>query len=144
MVSELRRSEIPSKSGRAITKDSWIRSKGSMGSSSHFKFTKGEVEAKKIIRVAQQKHLVAYLKVTSMGSPDLRVEGKAYAFLTLNLAIMRGSDQNRRDTSLDDDKNHSRGIFNDQRNDRCNGKGKRNTGHQGNGRLFKESKELQV
>ena len=78
-----------------------------------------------------------------MGSPDLWVERKEDALLAISLAIMRGSVQNRGDKSHDDDHNHSRGIFNDQRNDRYNGKGKGNAGHQGNGRLFKESKELQ-
>lgn len=47
---------------------------------------------------------------------------------------------NRRDTSLDDDNIHSRNIFNDRRNDRYIGKGKRNAGHQGNGRLFKKAR----
>lgn len=46
------------------------------------------------------------------------------------------AEDNRRDTSRDDDHNHSKGNFNnnDQRNGRSNGKGKRNARHQGNGR----------
>ena len=64
-----------------------------MGSPSLFKFTKGEVEAKKIIRMAQRKHLVAYLQVTSMGSLDLRVEGKEGALLAISFSIMRRSVQ---------------------------------------------------
>jgi len=47
---------------------------------------------------------------------------------------------NTRDTSLDDDNNHSKGIFNDRKNDRYNGKGKKNASHQGNGRLFKKAR----
>ena len=60
-----------------------------MDSSSLFKFTKGEVEEENIIKMAQQKLLMAYLKITSMGSPDLRVEGKADALLAISSAIMR-------------------------------------------------------
>jgi hypothetical protein len=62
-----------------------------MDSSSLFKFTKGEVEAENIIRMAQRKLLMAYLKITSMGSPDLRVEGKADALVVISSAIMRRS-----------------------------------------------------
>ena len=36
---------------------------------------------------------MAYLKITSMGSPDLRLEGKADALLAISLAIMRGNVQ---------------------------------------------------
>jgi len=43
--------------------------------------------------VAQQKHLVAYLQVTSMGSLDLRMEGKVDSLLAISLAIMRRSDR---------------------------------------------------
>jgi len=46
---------------------------------------------------------------------------------------------NRMDTSHDGDHNHSRGNFN-RRNDRYNGKGKGNVGHQGNGRPSKKAK----
>ena len=59
---------------------------------------------------------MAYLKITSLGSLNLRVEGKADALVAISSAIMRSP--NGRDTSLDDDSNHSMGIFNDQRNDR--------------------------
>ena len=62
-----------------------------MDSSSFFKFTKGEVEAENIIRMAQHKFLMDYLKITSMGSPDLRVEGKADALVVINSAIMKMS-----------------------------------------------------
>ena len=41
--------------------------------------------------------------------------------------------RNRTSTSHDDDHNHSSGISNDRRNDKYNGKGKRNAGYQGNG-----------
>ena len=61
-----------------------------MGSSFHFKFTKGEVKAENIIWVAQWKHMMAYLEITLMGIPDLRVEGKTDALLAISLAIMRG------------------------------------------------------
>eukprot|EP00253_Pinus_taeda_P032390 PITA_32390 len=49
---------------------------------------------------------------------------------------------NRRDTPRDDDyHNNCRGNFNnDKRNGRSNGKGKRNAGHQGNGRPSKKSR----
>ena len=130
MESGLTQRQSPRKSEKAITDDSW---KGSMGSLSLFKFTKGEVEAKEIIKVVQQKHLVAYLQGTSMRSLDLRMEGKANALLASSLAIIAKKCPNRRDTSLDDN-NHSKG----RRNDRDNGKGKRNAGHLGNDRLFKE------
>ena len=58
---------------------------------SSLKFSKGEVEAKNIIRMAQQKFLMAYLEITSMGSPDLGVEGKADALVVISSAIMRRS-----------------------------------------------------
>jgi len=47
---------------------------------------------------------------------------------------------NRKDTSHDNDHNHSKGIFNDQTYDRYNGKVKRNARHHGNGRLFKKAR----
>ena len=62
-----------------------------MDSSSLFKFAKGEDEAENIIRMAQWKLLMAFLQITSMGSPDLRVKGKANALLEISLAIMRKS-----------------------------------------------------
>jgi len=34
---------------------------------------------------------MAYLKITSLGSPDLRVEGKADALVAISLAIMQRS-----------------------------------------------------
>eukprot|EP00253_Pinus_taeda_P004549 PITA_04549 len=48
----------------------------------------------------------------------------------------------RRDTSHDDEHNHSRGNFNNnnQRNGRFNGKGKRNVGHQGNSQPSKKAR----
>ena len=62
-----------------------------MDSSSLFKFTECEVEADNIIIIAQQKFLMAYLKITSLGSLDLRVERKADALVAISLAIMRRS-----------------------------------------------------
>jgi len=62
-----------------------------MGPSSLFKFTKGEVEAENIIRMVQWKLLMAYLKITSMGSTDIRVEGKANALFVISSTIMRRS-----------------------------------------------------
>ena len=59
-----------------------------MDSSSLFKFTKGEIEAENIIKMAQQKLLMAYLKITSMGSLDLKVEGKADALVVISSAII--------------------------------------------------------
>ena len=102
-------------SERAITEGSWERTKGSMDSSSLFKFTKGKVEAEHIIRMAQQKLLMAYLHITSMGSPDLRVKGK----VDYNKFGHYAKEcTNGKDTSIDEDNNHSRDIFNDRRNDR--------------------------
>jgi len=60
-------------------------------SSSLFKFTEGEVEAENIIRMAQWKFLMAYLKITSLGSSDLRVEGKADALVAISSATMQKS-----------------------------------------------------
>jgi len=68
---------IPSKSERAITEDSWERTKGSMDSSSLFKFTKGEIEAENIIRMEQRKLMMAYLKITSLETLDPK-GGKKY------------------------------------------------------------------
>jgi len=87
-----------------------------MGSSSLFKFTMGEVGAKNNIRVAQWKHLMAYLKITSVESLYLRVDGKC---LSCNKFDHYAKEcPNGRDTSLHDDNNHSRDIFSDWRNDR--------------------------
>jgi len=74
-----------------------------------------------------------------MENPDLRVEGRGDALLAISLAIMRGNVKIRGDTSHDDDHSHSKGIFNDRRNDRYNGKGKRNAGHHENGRFFNKA-----
>ena len=79
---------MPSKSEREITEDSWEK-RGSMDSSSLFKFNKGEIKVENIIKMAQQKFLMAYLKITSMGSPDLWVEEKADALIVISSAIMR-------------------------------------------------------
>jgi len=84
MVSELRRRQSPRKSERAITEDNWERTKGSIGSSTLFKFTKGEVKVENIITMTQWKLLMAYLKITSMGSLDLRVEGKPDALFVIS------------------------------------------------------------
>ena len=62
-----------------------------MDSSSLFKFTKGEVEAENIIKIAQQNFLMVYLKITSLGSLDLSVEEKADALVAISLAIMKRS-----------------------------------------------------
>jgi len=62
-----------------------------MDSSSLFKFTKGEIEVENIIKMAQRKLLMAYLKITSIGSPDLRVEGKEKAVFVISSAIMQRS-----------------------------------------------------
>ncbi len=87
-----------------------------MDSSSLFKFTKGEVEAENIIRMVQRKFLMAYLKITSLGSSNLRVEEGC---LSCNKFSHYAKEfPNGRDTSPGEDNNHSRDIFNDQRNDR--------------------------
>jgi len=57
-------------------------------SSSLFKFTEGEVKVENIIRMAQRNFLMAYLKIISLGSLDLRVEGKADALVAISSAIM--------------------------------------------------------
>ncbi len=108
-----------------------------MDSSSLFKFTNGGVKAENIIRMAQWKLLMAYLKITSMGSPDLMVEGKADALLAISLSIMRrsvqmvGTHHLMMITIIPGTFSIIGGMIG-------------NAGHQGNGRLFKESKEPQV
>jgi len=62
-----------------------------MDSSSLFKFTKGEVEVENIVKMVQWKLLMAYLKITSMRSLDLRVEGKTNTLFVISSAIMRRS-----------------------------------------------------
>ena len=105
-----------------------------MDSSSLFKFTKGEVEAENIIRMAQQKFLIAYLKIISLGSLDLRVEGKADALVAISSTIMRRSVRMAEThllmkiTIIPWTSSMIKGMTG-------------NAGHQGNGRLFKESKE---
>jgi len=58
--------------------------------------------------------MMTYLKITSLGSPDLRAERKANDLFDHYVKEC----SNGRDISPDDDNNHSRDIFNDQRNDR--------------------------
>jgi len=53
---------VKEKSSKIVGKEK----KASMGSSSLFKFTKVEVEVENIIQLEQRKHLMAYLKITSM------------------------------------------------------------------------------
>jgi len=67
------------------------RTKGSMCSSSLFKFTEGEAEAENIIKIAQQKFLIAFVKITSLGSMDLRVEEKADALVAISSTIIQRS-----------------------------------------------------
>jgi len=137
MVSELRWRQSPSKSEGAINEDSWERTKGSMDSPSVFKFTKGKVEAKYITIMAQRKLLMAYLHITSMGSLDLRVKGMEDALLTISSAIMwmsvqmAGTHLLMKITIIPGTCSMMKGMTN-------------NVGHQGNNRLFKESKEPQV
>ena len=108
-----------------------------MDSSSLFKFTNGEVKAENIFRMAQQKFLMTYLKITSMGSSDLRVEGKADALVVISLAIMRrsvrmaGTHHLMMITIIPGTSSMIKGMTG-------------NAGHQGNDRLFIESKEPQV
>ena len=61
-----------------------------MGSLSRFSFTKGEFEVENVIRMAQRKFLMAYLKITSMGTPDLRMEGKAIQPLCEGVSDWKG------------------------------------------------------
>ena len=108
-----------------------------MDSSSLFKFTKGEVEAENIISMARQKLLMAYLKITSMGSPDLREEGKENALSIITLAIMRrsvrmvGTHHLMMITIIPGTSSMIRGMTG-------------NAGHQENDQPFRESKEPQV
>jgi len=105
-------------------------------SSSLFKFVEGDVEAENIIRITQWKFLIAYLKITSLGSSYLRVEGKADALVAISSAIMR--------RSLRMAKTHP--LMKITIVPRTYSMIKRMTGntiHQGNGQLFKESKEPQ-
>ena len=62
-----------------------------MDSSSLFKFTEGEVKAENIITMVQWKFLMAYLKITSLESSDLRVEGKENSLVPIRLVIIRRS-----------------------------------------------------
>ena len=57
--------------------------------------------------------MMVHLKITSLGSSDLRVEGKADALF----GRYAKECLNGRDTSLDEDNSHSWDIFNDQKND---------------------------
>ena len=108
-----------------------------MDSSSLFKFTKGEVEEENIIRMAQQKLLMAYLKITSMGSLDLRVEGKADALVVISSTIMQRRVRMveihllMKITIIPRTSSMIKGMTG-------------NAGHQGNDKLFKERKEPQV
>ena len=103
-----------------------------MGFSSLFRFTKGEIEAENIIRMAQLKLLMAYLKITSMGSPDLRVEGKANALFVISSAIMLsvrmvGTHHLMMITIIPGTSSMIRGMIG-------------NASHQGNYRLFKKAR----
>lgn len=108
-----------------------------MDSSPLLKFTKGKVEAEYIIRMAQWKLLMAYLHITSMGSPGLRVKRKVDALLTISLSIMRRSVQMvgthllMKITIIPMTSSMIEGM-------------KDNACHQGNDRLFNERKEPQV
>lgn len=83
----------------------------------------GEVEAENIIRMAQP-------KITSLGSSDLRVEGKADALVAIRSATMQRAETHllMKITIIPGTSSMIRGMIS-------------NAGHQGNGRLFKESKE---
>jgi len=60
---------------------------------------------------------MAYLKITSLGSADL--SGRKGGWFGCNKFDHYVKEcLNGRNTSLDEDNNHSRDIFNDQRNDR--------------------------
>eukprot|EP00253_Pinus_taeda_P034667 PITA_34667 len=68
--------------------------------------------------------------------------GKGRCFVCNKFGHYARECPNRRDTSHDDDHNHSRGNFNNnnQRNGRFNGKGKRNARHHGNGQPSKKAR----
>ena len=70
------------------------------------------------------------------GKPRFKGGRKGRCFVCNKFGHYARECPNRRDTSHDDDHNHSRGDFNnnnDQRNGRSNSKEKRNVGHQRNG-----------
>eukprot|EP00253_Pinus_taeda_P029503 PITA_29503 len=81
-------------------------------------------------------------KKQRQGRPRFKNGRKGRCFVCNKFGHYARECPNRRDTSHDDDHNHSRGNFNnnDQRNYRSNGKGKKNVGHQGNGRPSKKSR----
>ena len=77
---------------------------------------------------------MAYLKITSMGSTDLRVEGKVNALFVISSAIVRrsarmaGTHHLMKKTIIPGTSSMIKGMTG-------------NVGHQGNSRLFEESKE---
>ena len=80
---------------------------------------------------------MAHLKITSLGSSDLRVEGKADALVAISSAIMRRSVRMAKThllmkiTIIPRTSSMIKGMTG-------------NASHQGNGRLFKESKEPRI
>ena len=76
------------------------------------------------------------------GKPGSKGGRKGRCFVCNKFGHYARECPNRRDTSHDDDHNHSRGNFNNnnQRNGRSNGRGKRNVGNQGTGQPFKKAR----
>ncbi len=102
-----------------------------MDSSSLFKFTKGEVEAENIIRMAQRN--MAYLKITSLedrisGWKERQITSSAIMHRSVQIA---GTHHLMMITIIPGTSSMIEGMTG-------------NAGHQGNSRLFKESKEPQV
>src|ERR1700686_5117690 len=101
-----------------------------MDSSSLFKFTKGEVEAKNIIRMAQRN--MAYLKITSLAD---QISGWKERRITSSTIMRRSVRMSGR--------HHLMMITIILGTSSMIKVMTSNAGHQGNGRLFIESKEPQ-
>jgi len=76
-----------------------------------------EIQAENIIRIAYQKLLMTYLNITPFENSRSK-GGRKGRCLGCNKFSHYVEYPNGMDTSLDGDNNHSKDIFNDQRNDR--------------------------
>ena len=104
--------EMPSSKGNPIAFSSHAKRRNNSGSQGHFK-----------------------------GKPRSKGGRKGRCFVCNKFGHYARECPNKKDTSHDDDQNHSRGNSNNnQRNGRFNGKGKRNAGNQGNGQSSKKAR----
>eukprot|EP00253_Pinus_taeda_P022616 PITA_22616 len=105
--------EIPSNKGNPTAFSSHAKRRNDSGSKGHFK-----------------------------GKPGSKGGKKGICFVCNKFGHYARECPNRKDTSHDDDQNHSKGNFNNnnQRNGKFNGKGKRNARNQGNGQPSKKAR----